>query len=459
MDRPICLAPLAAALLLAVTACGDSASDAPPTPAPSVGVPREDTPALLDEESEPIPIAAQTELATLIECEGVPHGISSENTPGSGRADVALTLLASFDLPQAIVSRPGDCLLYVGEQAGMIFAFDPAHPPERGGADPVPVLDLTAEVSAGPEAGLVGLEFSPDGERLYASYTTGAFEEGLGGFRWVVEFQMAGQQPLGESLRQVIVIAQNEPCHNAGGIRFGPDGYLYVSVGDDSCGRDTAFTGQDPTDLKGSLLRIDPTRTVGERGYSVPAGNPFEAGGGALEVWTYGLRNPYLFSFDRLTGDLWLPDVGQTKAEEINYLPMAEGGGAGVNLGWPDVEGQYVFPGRVEPEGHLPPLHSYDHRTDNPAAAGCAVIGGFVYRGAAIPELYGWYVYTDFCDSDVKLLRPGPNGAAETNTLAASVVTPTAVGEGVDGEIYFVSWEDEIGRRKGGGVYALVPVS
>ena len=446
-----------AALLLVVAGCGDSASKA--APAPSVGAPREDLPALPDEESVTVPTTPQTEPSTLIECEGVPEGISGTSTAGSGQAEVALILLAEFDLPQAIASRPGDCLLYVGQQAGMIFAFDPTRPPEQGGPEPVPVLDLTAEVSVGPEAGLVGLEFSPDGERLYVSYTTGAFEEGLGGFRWVVEFLMAGQQPVAESLRQVIVIVQDEPCHNAGGIRFGPDGYLYVSVGDDSCGQSTAFTGQDPTDLKGSLLRIDPTREVGERGYSVPAGNPFESGGGALEVWTYGLRNPYLFSFDRLTGDLWLPDVGQTKAEEINYLPIAEGGGAGANLGWPDVEGPYVVPGRVEPEGYVPPLHYYDHRTDNPAAAGCAVIGGFVYRGAAIPELYGWYLYTDFCDSDIKLLRPGPNGSAETNTLAASVVTPTAVGEGVDGEIYFVSWEDEIGRRKGGGVYALVPAS
>lgn len=399
---------------------------------------------------QPEPVAG----VELIPCLTEP-GRPSDAASGSGRPAVRLKKLADFDLPQALASLPGDCLLYVGEQEGLVLAFDPAQSPNAGGPGPVPVLDLRDQVSAGVESGLVGLEFSPDGQFLYTSYTIGDFENSGGGDRLVVEFRMDGQQPDPASARLVISIPQVDPCHNAGAIRFGPDAYLYVSVGDDDCTGFRISTGQDVSDLKGSILRIDPRRVVGDRPYAVPEDNPFSSGGGARELWMFGLRNPYQFSFDMITGDLWVADVGTTIQEEITLLAASEGGGRGANLGFPVFEGAVQIADAIPPD-LVAPLHSYDHRDRTPGVAGCSIIGGFVYRGAVIAELTGWYVYTDFCDSNVKVVRPTEDGADAWH-LDATVVTPTALGQDSFGEIYFASWENKVGARAGGAVYALVP--
>ncbi len=457
LDRSIRVAVGAAALVV-MTACAQATPDitvSPELAAPDV-VPVTAPLSQSDEVPETRPAQEPVGGVELITCLAEP-GQPSGAPAGSGRAEVRLRKLADFDLPQALAARPGDCLLYVGEQAGLVLAFDPVQAPEAGGPEPIPVLDLRDQVSAGVESGLLGLEFSPNGEYLYVSYTIGDFENSGGGDRLVVEFRMDGQQPDPTSARLIISIPQVDPCHNAGVIRFGPDGYLYVSVGDDDCTGFRISTGQDVSDLKGSILRIDPFKVVGDRPYAVPEDNPFAAGGGARELWTFGLRNPYQFSFDMITGDLWVADVGTTTQEEVTLLAAAEGGGRGANLGFPVFEGA-VQVGDVVPPGLIPPLHSYDHRERNPGAAGCSIIGGVVYRGAAIADLVGWYIYTDFCDSNVKVVRPSAAGADAWH-LDAVVVTPTAVGQDLFGEVYFASWEDKVGTRDGGAVYALAPAA
>ncbi|HUF34828.1 MAG TPA: PQQ-dependent sugar dehydrogenase, partial [Gemmatimonadales bacterium] len=219
--------------------------------------------------------------------------------------------------------------------------------------------------------------------------------------------------------------------HNGGHLAFGPDGYLYVALGDGGSSGDPQDRGQALDDLFGSLLRIDP---AGGSPYAVPADNPFGASAGARpEIWSYGLRNPWRFSFDRLTGDLWIGDVGQNRWEEVNHAPAAEGAGRGLNFGWRRMEGRHCFEtGSCDQSGLTLPVLEYDH------GSGCSVTGGYVYRGAEIPELQGHYFYADFCRGFVRSMR------LEADTVAEEADWPAlrpgggipSFGEDAAGELY-----------------------
>ena len=180
-------------------------------------------------------------------------------------------------------------------------------------------------------------------------------------------------------------------------------------------------------------MRIDPDPPSG-RGYAIPAGNPF-AGSRAPEVWAYGARNPWRFSFDRLTGDLWIADVGQNRIEEIHVLPAADGWLPGANLGWPLFEGHERFSGNDTPADLVFPVYTYTHDD------GCSVTGGYVYRGSAMPPLVGTYVFGDYCTGDLWGLVRGADGTAERVDLGASVPANTLVsfGEDANGELYALS--------------------
>jgi glucose/arabinose dehydrogenase len=292
-----------------------------------------------------------------------------------------------------------------------------------------PVLDLSAEVSQGGEQGLLGLTFSPDGSLLYVNITD------LEGDTRVIEFAMDGGQALPRSRRDVLVVDQPYSNHNGGHLAFGPDGYLYIGLGDGGSGGDPEDRAQDLGSLLGKMLRLDP-RASGRRSYRVPPDNPFVGEQGARpEIWAYGLRNPWRYSFDRATGNLWIADVGQSSREEIDLQTDPNGGH---NYGWDGYEGTLVYEEPV-PERAVEPVHEYG-RED-----GATVIGGYVYRGTAIPDLQGAYVFGDFFNPILRALVPSGRGFEEV-PLDLRVPNLSAFGEDREGELYALSLSGQIFR-------------
>jgi glucose/arabinose dehydrogenase len=222
---------------------------------------------------------------------------------------------------------------------------------------------------------------------------------------------------------------------------------LYLGMGDGGGGGDPLGAGQDPTTPLGALIRIDPA-PAGDRPYTVPADNPYATGGGAPENWSIGLRNPWRFSWDAATGDLWIADVGQGAVEEVNVVPASADGsppGRGANFGWAIFEGDVIYGGGPEPDDYVPPVHTYRHRP------GCSITGGYVSRGDALPGLRGVYVYSDFCDPTVYAVLARDGAFVEFRSLEVSVPGGQVVsfGEGPDGELYVMSLA--------GGLFRLDP--
>jgi glucose/arabinose dehydrogenase len=301
------------------------------------------------------------------------------------------------------------------------------------------LLDITGDVLTDGERGLLGIAFSSDGRKLYFAYT------GTDGNQHLDEITMEGDDVDDDSRRRLMDVPDFAANHNGGDVAIGPDGFLYFAMGDGGGGGDPQNTGQNPTDLLGSILRIDPAASVaGGPPYAIPDSNPFRNGGGAAEVWAFGLRNPWRISFDKLTGDLWIADVGQDRFEEINILPRATGGGRGANLGWSAMEGTEPFDGADPPPGHVPPILTYGRD-----GGGCSVTGGYVYRGAAIPALAGAYVYSDYCLGELRGLLLENGAVADDRGLGQTVPSVVAFGQDNAGELYVVSID--------GPVYLLTP--
>ncbi|MBI2912302.1 MAG: PQQ-dependent sugar dehydrogenase [Chloroflexi bacterium] len=288
--------------------------------------------------------------------------------------------------------------------------------------------DLSAIVGgSGSEEGLLSLAFSPnfasDG-RLYVYSTRGSPQPSV-----LSRFQASTTAV--DAGSEVVVLEAPQPFsnHNGGRLLFGPDGHLYLSLGDGGSGGDPLETGQDNTDLLGSLLRL---KVTGEATYAAPPDNPFVGQAGADEVWAFGLRNPWRYSFDRLSGDLWLADVGQGAWEEVGKIV------AGGNYGWDCYEGFASY----EPAGCQGvfqfPRAVYGH------SQGCAVTGGYVYRGAALPDLYGWYVYGDFCSG--RIWAVDPNGAGDPVLLVDTTLNIASFSELSDGELLLLSFDNTIYR-------------
>ena len=347
---------------------------------------------------------------------------------------MVLTPVASLPDPMALVARPGtggtSGDLYVATREGQVWLIgaDGDEPPEM-------VLDISDQTNPECEEGLLGIAFSPDGSRLYVSSTD------LGGDSLIVEYPMSGQWVQGDQGRTVLDADQPACNHNGGHIAFGPDGYLWIGFGDGG-GRDDMFNqGQNLDTLLAAMVRIDP-EADGDSDYSIPADNPFADGGGRAEIWHYGARNPWRFSFDRTTGDLWIADVGQNEWEEVHVLRAADGWKPGANLGWPLFEGHVRFSGVETPEDLDFPIHVYDHDT------GCSITGGHVYRGSAIPSLVGTYVFGDFCQGRLWGLTVDAQGEATRRELGLSVdpVTLVSFGEDAAGELYVLSFDDTVYR-------------
>lgn len=354
---------------------------------------------------------------------------------------VTATEIASLSQPTAMAVRTGDSAIYIAEKGGAVRRI--AVETDRDGDQTFTVertaaLDISGEVIDEGEQGLLGLTFSTDGNRMYVAYT------GLDARQYLAAYPMGEDRAEGDERTEVLVVGDFAPNHNGGQLAFGPDGFLYWGMGDGGGAGDPEGTGQNPADLLGSLLRIDPDvppEAADGVTYTIPDANPFVAGGGAPEVWAYGLRNPWRFSFDAEAGDLWIADVGEGDVEEINLLPAAGGRGRGANLGWSLVEGDRPFEGGEAPAGAVAPVHTYDH-----TGGGCSVTGGFVYRGERIPPLVGAYLYADFCIGRVRALRLVDGAVVEDADLALDVASPTTFGQDDDGELYVLSLEGPVLR-------------
>lgn len=302
------------------------------------------------------------------------------------RVPVVLTPVLSISAPITMSSIPATDNAVVGTKGGQVVEV-------TVGSDGFTVvrdlLDISGEVSGALEQGLLGVAVSPSGEHLYVNYTDTSGDTQLEEWRFTDDgLDMS-------SRRQVLEVDQPASNHNGGHIEFGPDGWLYMGLGDGGGRNDNFGHGQRTDTLLATIIRIDPRQT-GQAPYAVPADNPFVNGGGSPEVYLYGARNPWRFSFDSLTGDLWIGDVGQERLEEVNVNYASEGRGLGTNLGWPDVEGTAPFAAAGPPAGdYTAPIYEYG-RDD-----GCSVTGGKVYRGSNIPDLFGHYVFGDYCTSRI----------------------------------------------------------
>lgn len=322
--------------------------------------------------------------------------------------------------PLAVVTSPSG-QWWVAEKQGRVLEVDPA----TGAVGGTALLDLSAEVSTGGEQGLLGMAISPDERRLYLSFTD------PDGTSQLVEYPLVNGRPDRSARRNVLELEQPFANHNGGQVTFGPDGFLYLGFGDGGSAGDPAGNGQNLDVWLGKLLRIDPTGSP----YAIPADNPFARGGGAPEIWASGLRNPWRFSFDRATGDLWIGDVGQNELEEIDLLPRTAGWGRGANLGWNAFEGTARYDDDTPiPPGHVAPIHEYEH-----ADGACSVTGGYVYRGRRIPALVGWYVYADYCQDRIEALRVDGPGEVEVRTVATVTGKVASFAETDDGELLILT--------------------
>ena len=327
----------------------------------------------------------------------------------------------------------------VAGQAGRVWHLRQEH---LSGGDifVLEAVDLRDRVSRrGSEEGLLGLALDPNDERRLYVYYSAANPR-----RSVVsrlDYHPVNGDIDPESELIILEVGQPYANHNGGQIAFGPDGYLYIGLGDGGSAGDPLDSGQDTSTLLGSILRIDVSNATPTQPYAIPPDNPFADGGGRPEIWAYGLRNPWRFSFDRESGDLWAGDVGQNEWEEIDIIKR------GGNYGWNILEGNHCFRPRedCDREGAISPVWEYSLD-----GTPCSVIGGYVYRGEAIPWLRGAYVYGDFCSGKVYGLRYQEGQVTEHKELADTGLRIMSFAQDIAGELYLLSQSEGVYRLAAG---------
>ena len=349
-------------------------------------------------------------------------------TVALGDPAISLLPIASFEQPVDLAWRTGDTTAYIVERVGRVT-------PLRDGVAAAAVLDITDLTEGEGERGLLGLTFTADGSLAYVNHTDNS------GDTVVAEYSVAADGTFDESSRrELLTIEQPYANHNGGDVTIGPDGMLYIGMGDGGDGGDPQRHALNVSSLLGKMLRIDPTPSGGAP-YTVPADNPFVGVAGARpEIWAVGLRNPWRFSFDSATGDLWIADVGQNVLEEIDVAWAADGGGRGLNFGWSAFEGTQRYNDDQPPDGATPPIHEYEH-----GDLGCSISGGAVYRGTEIPALVGWYVWGDYCSGQIQGLRVENRALAQVLPLTTQSQN-TAIRVGPDGELWAISIGGQVAR-------------
>ena len=371
-------------------------------------------------------------------------GATPEGALRLERIDATLGL--SF--PIFLTAPPGDTArLFVVEKDGKIKVVNKATNLLIG-----TFLDISSLVSTGGEQGLLGLAFDPQyatNGRFYVSYTD---KTGIGN-SVIARYLVSSNSNVAVSTADRIILTVTQPFanHNGGMIAFGLDGMLYIGFGDGGDAGDPGNRAQNPNELLGKLLRIDVSQgaVAPEPAYAIPPTNPFVGQSGKREeIWSLGLRNPWRYSFDRQTADLYIADVGQGNWEEVDVATSASGGGRGINYGWKVMEGNHCFfpSAGCNMTGLTLPRLEYDHSN-----GACSITGGYAYRGAAIPALQGTYFYGDFCAGFVRSFRL-MNGTA-TQFLDWAALRPagniTSFGEDAAGELYIMT--------SAGGLYRIVP--
>src|SRR4051812_46685521 len=330
----------------------------------------------------------------------------SASTPGAGTpapsggsttnlaaVRARLTQITSLQSPDAMAVRANDPALYFAQKTGSVVAL------RNGQVDPRPVV--TVAVSTGGEQGLLGVVFSPDGSHIYVNFTD------PNGDTHVQEFAMAGGYAAGPA-RELLFVDQPYANHNGGNLVFGPDGMLYIGLGDGGSGNDPQDRAQNDGVVLGKMLRMN-------------------AANGQYGIWAKGLRNPWRYSFDRATGSFWIADVGQDAWEEIDFTPGVQS--AGLNFGWPRWEGNHQNTSKPPVGNPTPPVYEYSHS----ATGGCSVTGGYVYRGSRNPPMNGVYLFGDFCVGHVMGFA---NGVRDLGMVVSQL---SSFGQDLNGDLYALS--------------------
>ena len=358
-----------------------------------------------------------------------------------GRIHLGLALVATGLSQPLLVTNAGDGSgrLFVVEQSGKIRII------KAGKVAAIPFLDLSTSISGGGEQGLLGLAFHPNYKsngKLYVSYTN------RNGTSVIREYRVSATNPdrlSGSSGRTILRLRQPYPNHNGGNIAFGPDGDLYIGFGDGGSAGDPGNRAQNLGVLFGKLLRIDVNRRTGTLPYGIPADNPLVGRSGLDQIWAYGLRNPWRWSFDRATGDLWIGDVGQDAWEEVDRVLAAHGrnAGRGLNFGWKVMEASRCYSPSTgcSRTGKTLPVTAYGHKNDR-----CSITGGFVYRGTRYPDLIGAYLFADYCTGEIWYVdRGAARGATPIRALDTNALI-TSFGQDEAGELYLTDGNGTVYR-------------